>query len=241
MTEYLRDPDNQIQADLACRIGKIAMQYSECMKALPEIFPKEKQYDVTLNICLLQTLLTSCSELVRAMKDNTRKKSIFAEEFTHASAFWGLTPDMIVKDTFARRKREHFDIITHLRDALSHPTILDLTAEFVSTGYTTIDPVEGEIAKFSFISSPDVRKNHPKFYDSDLEAKLQLKQSGYPPSAYAKLIKDNGTKYQIWSEDAPYARVFQIDVPTDRIKTLLIGLSEHLSLPIRPAWDGVTT
>lgn len=237
MVAYLKDPNNQIQADLACRIGKIAVQYSECM----EKYPKEKQYDITLHICLLQTLLTSCSELVRAMKNNDKKKSFFVEEFTDTSAFWGLKPEMIRKDSFIRGKLTHSDVITHLRDALSHPTILDLDSGYVSTGYTTLDPNEGEIAEFAFISSPDVRKNRPKYYNDESEARLQLKQTGYPFDKYIKEVNDSGIKYQIWSKDAPYVRVFRIDIPVNHLKTLLIGLSDHLAQPILPDWDGETT
>ncbi|MDP1990659.1 MAG: hypothetical protein Q8K00_06500 [Syntrophales bacterium] len=237
MTEYLRDSNNQIQASLACRIGKIEAQYSKCI----ESYPKEKRYDVTLHICLLQNLLTSCSELVRAMKNNKRKKSFFAEEFTEASVFWGLTPKMIVTDTFVREKIVHFDVITHLRDALSHPTILDLASGYISTGYTTIEPIEGEIAQFAFISSPDVRKNHPKYYENKVEAELQLKQPGYPLTTYVKQVNDPSINYQVWSENAPYMRVFRIDVPVDCLKTLLVGLSNHLAQPILRDWDGITT
>lgn len=241
MTEYLRDDENQIQADLAQRIGQIAAQYSECIKATPEVFPKEKRYDITLNICLLQTLLTSCSELVKAMKGNEKKKSFFAEEFTSVSAFWGLTPEMIMKDTFVREKVVHFDVVTHLRDALSHPTIINLENDYLSTGYTTIEPINREIAKFSFISSPDVRKGHPKNFGTELEAQLQLRQPGYPPAAYVKSIDNEHRKYQIWSENAAYIRIFQINISPDGLRTLLMGLSNHLSLPIMKTWDGKTT
>lgn len=142
---------------------------------------------------------------------------------------------------FIRKKITHFDVITHLRDALSHPTILDLDSDYVSTGYTTLDPDRGEITKFAFVSSPDVRRGHPKYYDDRTAAQLQLKESGYPSDKYIKELNNAGIKYQIWSKDSPYVRVFQIDISIDCIKTLFTGLSNHLAQPVLPDWDGITT
>lgn len=65
--EYYRDPKNQIQADVAYRLGMIANQYRTLSA------PTEEDFSVTLDVCILQNLLTTCAELLKSMSRNERQ------------------------------------------------------------------------------------------------------------------------------------------------------------------------
>lgn len=56
--EYFRDVQARIQADLAYRLGIISRQYAS-FQLLPE-----KNFAVSLDLCILQNLLTNCIELI---------------------------------------------------------------------------------------------------------------------------------------------------------------------------------
>jgi hypothetical protein len=64
--EYYRDPKNQIQADIAYRLGIIVNQYRTLSA------PAEEDFPVTLDVCILQNLLTTCTELLKSMSRNER-------------------------------------------------------------------------------------------------------------------------------------------------------------------------
>ena len=61
--EYARQFDG-VQAGHALRAGKLLAQYPLLAKGLP---PHE-QYDATLAVCILQSLLTKCDELLKYME-----------------------------------------------------------------------------------------------------------------------------------------------------------------------------
>jgi hypothetical protein len=66
--EYYRDPKNLIQADMAYRLGVIAGQYSDLS------LPKDKNFSSTLDVCILQNLLTNCVTLLDAMSRHERRE-----------------------------------------------------------------------------------------------------------------------------------------------------------------------
>lgn len=80
--EYFRDNKNRIQADMAYRLGRIAVQY--------EKFPLlEDKYSSTLDICILQNLLTNCIELFRLMERHDPQKKYLKSNLIKQSQ-WGL-------------------------------------------------------------------------------------------------------------------------------------------------------
>ena len=95
-----------------------------------------------------------------------------------------------------------------------------------------------DIANFLFIDSPDVRKDQPKNFGSECEAKLALDQDGFPDGTIIKPLRRN--EYQIWDEGKLYVRIFQIKVPIEGIKLLVKELSADLARPIKEKWAGVT-
>jgi len=93
--EYYRDPKNQIQADIAYRLGMIAKQY-RILAA-----PAEEDFSSTLDVCILQNLLTTSTELLKSMSQNERKAYLTADIGTGLA--WGLRPEMISVNTFDGR------------------------------------------------------------------------------------------------------------------------------------------
>ena len=93
--EYFRDPQNRIQADMAYRLGIIAKQYSSLS------LPEANTFTSTLDICILQNLLTNCITLLDAMSKSERRKCYLTEDLAKRNAnLWGLNKNMIITNTF---------------------------------------------------------------------------------------------------------------------------------------------
>src|SRR5471032_997178 len=144
--EYFRDPKNQIQADIAYRLGMIANQYRTSRS------PAEEDFSVTLDVCILQNLLTTCTELLKSMSRKEEQVKYLTADIEKAPV-WGLRPNMI-ENTFRGQLTSEV-VFRRLRNALSHPTALDLNGRFPSSGYTTIPDVSGTIRRYCFVNSPD--------------------------------------------------------------------------------------
>jgi hypothetical protein len=227
--EYFRDKRNQIQADIAYRLGKISIQYRAARLAT------EEDYSVTLDVCILQNLLTSCVELLKAMSRHERKAVLNADTLP-----WGLRPDMI-ENTFHGKLTGEV-VLKRMRNALSHPTALNLADRFPSTGYTTVPNGSGIIHKFVFVNSPDVRRSgRPKMYQTREKAQRALEEAnedGDMPKE-VKVILYSGS-FCFGNDNEPFARIFKIHLTAGEIHTLVVGLSNHLAQPTREDWDGAT-
>ena len=230
--EYFRDPRNQIQASIAYRLGMIANQY----RAFP--IPAKKDFSVTLDVCILQNLLTTCTELLKSMARNEHKASFLTANIEE-SAVWGLRPDMIEINTFVGKLTGEV-VLKRLRNALSHPCELNIHDVFPSTGYTTLDESD-TICRFCFVNSPDTMKGRPKSFDED-EARRQLDKlirEGEMPKD-VDIIRDERGGFCFGRSGKPFARVFKIYLTVEEIHALVIGLSNHLAQPSQESWDGST-
>jgi hypothetical protein len=65
--EYFREACNRIQAGFALHVGKLITQYELLSKG------HDTDYEATLLICTLHSLLTICKELINAMKQDKRE------------------------------------------------------------------------------------------------------------------------------------------------------------------------
>jgi len=74
--EYFRQPGNLIQAGFALHAGRLLAQYC----SLTTTLRPQAKYDATLVICVLQSLLTNCTELLSDMR--AHQKSFFGEIIT---------------------------------------------------------------------------------------------------------------------------------------------------------------
>ena len=118
--------------------------------------------------------------------------------------------------------------------------MIDLRAEYPSTGFTTPNTQNREIEEVIFISSPDIRKNKLKQYKCREEVVNILKNMRN--STDVTIVEEpsnDGTNYFMWHEGGKFARIFQIDIPIASLNELVVNLSNHLALPTLEKWDGI--
>jgi hypothetical protein len=234
--EYWRTDDNQILADFAYRAGIILCQYEKL------ILRNEKKFESTLYIIALQSLLTQCQELYRAMKKADQKKEFLCRLLSEEPELWGLSKGLIKIDSFGKGPITYDTIITYIRNALSHPTALDLNSEFPSTGYTTIKDKSRIVKEFCFVNSPDTKNNRIKEFPNRESAKKAIAElQGVIPDVSIKEKHDKKrTFYQLEKDGKPFARIFRIDIPVPVVRDFVLGLSTYLAQPVQKNWDGRT-
>jgi hypothetical protein len=245
--EYYRYPKNQIQADFAYRLGMIANQYRTLS------LPTKKDFSVTLDVCILQNLLTTCTELLNPMKTNERRANYLTADIGMGLA-WGLRPEMIELNTFLGQQLTGDVVLRRLRNALSHPTTLDIDDEFPSSGYTTIEDGSGTIRRYCFVNSPDTKPGRPekpgrpkkpgrpRTFSTEKIAEDELKREGRAGDMPKDVgvIRYGADKFCFGLGGKPFARIFKLYLTPDEIHALVIGLSNHLAQPIQEDWDGFT-
>lgn len=229
--EYYRTEDGQIQSDLAFRSSKILHQYRHLITA-------HEKYEVSLCIMILQNLLTNCIELFNSMSRKDKKTDPFRKPLTEYDP-WGLMP-CVVKNTFRREDITIETVFRHLRNALSHPTKINLNAAIVSTGYTT-EGKTSSIEKVIFVSSPDVKiskQGYPVFrnYQDRSAAEIELRKGPFPEEVSISQTDDG--KYAFFLNEIQYHRMFRIELTPDQIFNMTLGLCIYLSHPLYPDWDG---
>jgi hypothetical protein len=232
--EYFRDPRNQIQADIARRLGLIANQYRTFS------LPANQDFSSTLDICILQNLLTTCKELRWQMSKHEKKASYLTNDIGMAR-FWGLSLDMIAENTF-RGRLSIGVVVERLRNALCHPTALNLNDDLPSTGYTTIQDGSDVIRRYCLVNSPDSEKGRPQHFHTREEAETALAQAsgaGDMPKDVG-IISNGEGQFCFGRGDKPFGRIFKAYLTTEEIHALVIGLSNYLAQPIQKDWDGVT-
>ena len=234
--EYYRDPKNQIQADIAFRLGVISSQYSSSLN-----LPKEKKIPATLDICVLQNVLTNCIELLQAMSNHERRQSYLKASLLSGPP-WELNISMITHNTFRPKDITVDAFLRHLRNALSHPTPTEPTAEFPSTGYTTIPDGSGKVRKFYFISSPDTTRNRPKTWQDKSKAESYLSKANNDGSMpdHVDIVQDGNDKYVLQKDRKPFARIFIAEISVHQLHAIVQGLCNYLAQPIQESWDGET-
>jgi hypothetical protein len=237
MSAYQETPDKRIRADFALRIGKLFTSYEKTQVSLE---PNE-QFDATMTVVLLQSLLTTCSELMK----NPPYSEFFKKPLVDVPAFWGIRSDMVVRNSFPDQLT-HKLVIDRIRHSLSHPSFGDVGNKYPVSGFKNINDNKGKIVAFSFVNSPDIKYEGKveSFKTPDSEhAKKALKtlQDGINKAngnQKLEFVKKPNDKFEIYCEEKPYVRVFQIDIPIVALKSLLLELSNYLSQPIQQGWDG---
>jgi hypothetical protein len=235
MTVYYRTKDGQVMADIAYRIGRIAVQYESLD------LPSEENFESTLYLTALQNLLTQCQELYKAMKSSDRKKECLAASVSDVPGLWGIRKEFITKYSFEDEKLTYDDFLRHTRNAMSHPTALDIESFTPSTGYSTQRDISKEISKYIFISSPDVRKNNRlKEFRSrkSIEDHQEKYLRNYKDIEIVEVIDRRTITYQLKKNGEPFLRICRIDLPVSALRSLVLGLSNYLAQPIQENWDG---
>ncbi len=166
--EYYKTEDGQIQADFARRLGIILNQYRK------QVISTEK-YEVSLTLSILQSLLTNCVELLNQLKNSDKVKNPFYQ-YPIDSNVWGFDNKSIKYNSFFQSQLTVEKILRHIRNALSHPTKIDINSLHKTTGYIT----KGEsklVETILLVCSPDINgKGTPKTYKTQQKAASVIRE-----------------------------------------------------------------
>jgi hypothetical protein len=228
MAEYYLDHQGQIYADVAYRLGVIVKQYDERVSK-----EDRKNFDSTLCITFLQSLLTIYQELFRngngypisrKEKFYSNKTSIFDDNCLDIKAEW------VLRNSFIGKSDSVENLVTHLRNALSHPTAVNVNSNIIATGYFADSYQDEKITGYVFVDSPDVNKfNEVKSFDNLSQFEIYFKKNGKYPFEFEIV---NG-RYFILNP-----RICVVRLSVLEIKNLVLKLSAFLAQPIQKYWNG---
>lgn len=242
MTEYYRDPENRIRADFALRAGRLLSQYLSVSGS----FAPSQRYEATLTICVLQALLTQCTELIKEMSAEDRSE--WRQTVTDVPTRWGLRRGFVKEDTWPEPLTyERF--LTSLRNACSHPTGASQTSFPASTGYTTIPGPTGKVEAFEFVDSPSVQKGtiqRPFISKNKEDVEIQCQKSTAdwnkhnPHSeAFFEVVRVRD-RYQLFKEGQPYIRLLRVKIGLTELTGIVSFVANYLAQPTQEFWDGKT-
>jgi hypothetical protein len=222
--EYFRDTKGLIQSDLAFRLKSILFQYHSLDFSV--------KYEITLCISILQTLLTNCVELLESLENSNKKIANPLTEYPINKKIWGFN-ESVIKSNF-HQDNNIKNVIWHLRNALSHPTGLNLNEQNLTTGYTTNNK-STNIESLVFVTSPDRRSDGSTMsYPTDI-SKKPLK---FFPNDI--IVENRKGKHFFYQNGEPFHRIFQIELSTESLFKLTYALATYLSHPLKENWDGKT-
>lgn len=236
MGEFERSPDGLIQADFALHAGTLLTQYGSLTSSQP---PKDR-YEATLTLCVLQSLLTNCTELLGVMKP--KQKQLFHEAITEVHHPWGLMSSLITQTFPGDVTLEK--VLTHLRNAVSHPTVRE--GRHPSTGYTTSNDASGIISAFRFTDSPWVKNGQTLWgkalsRDEDkVRRTLEKFERDYKLNGFLEVRRRPDGKFEIAHDGQQYHPVFVIELPLSAMIDLALHLANYLAQPTNEDWDGQT-
>ncbi|OAN48321.1 hypothetical protein A6A05_15360 [Magnetospirillum moscoviense] len=148
----------------------------------------------------------------------------------------GLTTGFVKENSFpGRLTYEAF--ITHLRNAMSHPTPKLREPLLPSTGYTTVRDGSGIITRLRFTDSPWVRRGQykEKITTNEVE-KMANALTGRHPDAtisvcYMKTEGHSGPA--IYIDEERWIPVFTAEMDADSLYLVAEQLAESLAAPLR--------
>jgi hypothetical protein len=242
--EYERTEDAQIQADFAGRAGQVLLQYERLKSQLP----LNEQYEATLAIALLQTVLTQCQELLKKYRSPGKAPQGLQElvamanrGFHEPPPMLGLTEDCILERWPSEKPVEYRDLIECIRHALSHP--LPQNSEGLPrTGYTTHNGSSGLIEAFVFTQSPWVGPSgalKPEFRAGKGE-RTKLAEAASKVNKWARgagvanvALIETKEGYLPARDGALFVPVMRVRLDIAQLRLLLLALSDYLSEPLR--------
>lgn len=232
--EYFRQAGNRIQASFAFHAGTLLAQYCSITATLRP----EERYEATLTVCVLQSLLTNCTELLGAMKRSQRMS--FNDVITDRPHRSGLTTSFITENTFPGDVTVE-GVLEHLRDALSHPTVAE--GLYPGTGYTTSNDPSGLVSAFCFTNSPWIKKGQI-FWGALSDKEEQVRQTmerferHRRVDGYLEVRRQADGKFGILHEGVTFLPVFAIALPLRALIDLTIFVANYLAQPTNEEWDG---
>jgi hypothetical protein len=156
MGQYWREKKAFIQADLAYRLGVIVRQYDSLVHE-----DNPRNYNSALYLSVLQTLLTSCWEMIKE-DDYTFSNRYFDDDryydlkqtIANKNQF-GLHSKMIIEPIQKRDNLICKEVLHKLRNAMSHPTLSDHSSNRARTGYTSIvkdkEDMNEKVSEYLFV------------------------------------------------------------------------------------------
>jgi hypothetical protein len=234
--EYFRESGNRIQAGFALHAGRLLTQYCTLTPALPS----DEKYEATLTVCVLQSLLTNCTELLAAMRES--QKTFFRTAITDAPHPWGLMRSFVTQNTFPGDATLE-GVLEHMRNALSHPTVVE-GAELAATGYTTSNDASGLVSAFQFTDSPWVSKGKvfwqalSKSEEKVRDCMEDFERRHKMPTGVLEVRPQLDAKFGIVQDGERYLPVFVIEVPLGALIDLAKCLANYLAQPTNEQWDG---
>lgn len=228
--EYIREPDDKIQADFALNAGKLLAQYGVLTANLK---PTEK-YDATLTVCALQALLTNCTELMNTR--NRQQREFWTDAIPVIPRHWGIKLSFVVENTFPS-DLTYGDFVTHLRNALSHPTSPDKAPNHPTTGYTTLPDGSGIISRFCFTDSPWVDRGRVHSKASSTKEENVIKtvddfEKQHRPGIGLEVRRNPRGKYEVFRDNQIYLPVFKAELPLAALTEMAIDLANFLAQPV---------
>jgi hypothetical protein len=243
--EYERTEDAEIQADFAGRAGQVLLQYERLKLQLP----LNEQYEATLAIALLQTMLTQCQELLKKIR--SRDKAPLGLEglvamanrgFDEPPPLLGLNQDCILERWPSDKAVKYRDLIECIRNALSHP-LPQNNEGLPRTGYTTQKGASGLIEAFVFTQSPWVggrsgallqqyrvgRGVPTKLEDARINITKWARGAGV---ANVELIETKEGSLPA-RDGVPFLPVMRVRLDVAQLRLFVLGLSDYLSEPLR--------
>ena len=234
MTEYFREPNNIIKAGFALNAGKLLIQYRSLAAGMPE----DKRYDVTLLISVTHAILATCDELIKSSSKAVR--NVWGAEVYDVPRLFGLGLSFVKLNTIPG-PLTYEGFVSHLRNALSHPSPDERHPNLPSTGYTTIKE-EGTaiIRRVRFTDSPWVRLGKHK---ADIPAKQLEAMEGRlirfgGGSIVARREVANGKQWRPFVDGERFLPVFVAEFSIDDLYAMTLSLANYLAQPTRLDWDG---
>jgi hypothetical protein len=226
--EYERTDDSQIQAAFARRVGKVLLQYEA---GACDLAPAD-QHEATLLICLLQAVLTQCTEAMRRKGGPLRAEldAVLNVKLKDQPPRFGFDEACIDVWGHSSGPPTYRELITVVRNALSHPTV-QAEVEHPTTGYTTVLDDTGLIQNFRFIVSPWVNSaGKPKGTQEQLLATTMKKAKRVlAPDQAAKLqwrIRHGNNYLEL--EGRPFVPHTMVTLSVLQLRTLTLELSDLL-------------
>lgn len=235
MGAYYLDEKGQIYADAAYRLGVIVKQYDSLIES-----DNEMNFDSTMCVSFLQNLLTIYCEYWKnerfGLPPLWRDPLYHKETLISESNYFGIQQSMVIENNIIKEKESTYNFLTHLRNALSHPTAITADSETQSTGYYSKSNSLGRISEYIFIDSQDVKvdsngRNRPKQFSSlkEFETFLNNQNAKGHPFNYEEV---NG-KFELRNH-----RFYKVCLTSSQLKLLVVNLSSLLAQPVQKNWDG---
>lgn len=232
--EHARHFDG-IQAGHAANAGNGLQQYLDLAATLPGA----ARYEATLTICVLQSLLTQCAELLKYSEG--RALAELQEPLSAGPSSLELAEFEIVQNTFPE-ELTCAGLLEHVRDALSHPAP-DEEFCYRPTGFTTTNSGTGVIEGYEFTSSPWIKSDRRQIAGMRLpgterEARRVIERfcTGSRRAAGLEVLEMPDGRFDVGLHGQPYVPLLVVKVSLPALTNTALRLAEALSRA--PALNG---